>query len=365
MFKLITNLPRLVLFAGVLLANSSLHAQQAAKALPSLPPLPEYPAVTQIDANTSGEIYFQSTNPGDYKQLVLADQPSPDITVKALLTLPNNATAEHPVSAMVILHGSGGILPSRELDYAKWLAGQGVATMVIDTYAARGVTEQTPYGLRVAIVSDADEVADAYAALKLLNQHPLINHNKIGVMGFSYGGMATRAALDKRIYQNLANGVAPFALHVDFYGPCHFSLQSEHTTGAPYFSFRGAEDASNDLARCAKVEQHIRQTGSTAGSHIFANAGHGWEMTTERKFVATLNPAPCEQLLTPEGNWQLNGKLIEMPDNSDATIQFQTRLQLLGQMKQSCMSEGYIMGKDNVTHVQSNKMLFELIQRYL
>ncbi|WJG10048.1 dienelactone hydrolase family protein [Aliiglaciecola sp. LCG003] len=332
---------------------------------PPLPDFPDYPAPTELNATSSGEVYFSSVTPGDCKWLILADQILLATTVKAQLFLPAGASATQPVPAMVIIHGSGGILPSREIAYGKWMASQGIAGLVVNSYAARGVTEQTPYGLRVAIVSDADEATDAYGALKFLNQHPAINPNKIGVMGFSYGGMATRAALDERIHQNLAADVAPFALHLDYYGPCHFDLKTAETTGAALFSLRGAQDKSNDLETCARLENSLREAGSAVGSTIFPTAGHGWEMATPRQFVETLNPAPCKQVLMDNGDWQLDGQTIAVPSLNSREQKYQFRLGLLGQMKQSCMSNGYIMGQDKNTHELSQRLLLQYTTTYL
>ncbi|WP_299072773.1 dienelactone hydrolase family protein [uncultured Paraglaciecola sp.] len=355
-----------ILFKGpsvllLLLASVYALAQQP----PPLPNLPIYSDVSQLNASSQGELYFDSVSAGDYKLLVHPDGSLLDTRVKAQLFLPKNASAKHKVPAMVILHGSGGILPSRELAYGKLLASWGIAGLVVDTYGARGVTDATPYGLRVAIVSDADEVADAYGALRMLNRHPAINTNKIGLMGFSYGGMATRSALDKRIYDNLAQGVTPFALHLDYYGPCHFDLQTPKTTGAPLFSLRGAEDQSNDLVACANIENKLRTAGSAIGSVIYPRAAHGWEMPQPREFIATLNPAPCEQVLMDNGDWKINGVTLAVPPLKTREQKFHFRLALLGQMKKSCMSQGYAMGQDKDTHQQSNVVLKQLSKRYL
>ncbi|MDO6693696.1 dienelactone hydrolase family protein [Aliiglaciecola sp. 3_MG-2023] len=353
------------LFLLCLACVSFVGLSQEKRQPPPLPDFPDYPAISKVTENTHGEVYFSSVTPGDYKWLVLPEQTLATTTVKGQLFLPPGASADNPVPAMVILHGSGGILPSRELAYGQWMADHGIAGLVVNSYEARGVTEETPYGLRVAIVSDADETADAYSALTFLNQHPAINPEKIGLMGFSYGGMATRAALDSRIQQNMAPQVSPFALHLDYYGPCHFDLQTAKTTGAPLFSLRGAEDKSNDLEACARLENRLRDAGSAVGSTIFPSAGHGWEMATPRQFIATLNPAPCKQVLLENGDWQIDGTTIAVPAELSRQEQYHFRLGLLGQMQQSCMSEGYIMGQDKQTHSLSNLLLAQYTAAYL
>tara|TARA_B100001939_G_scaffold348208_1_gene374046 strand:- start:363 stop:1439 length:1077 start_codon:yes stop_codon:yes gene_type:complete len=333
---------------------------------PLLPPLPAYPA-PQKNPNPAdqGELYFSSTTPGEYKWLLYPDDSVVPTTVKGTLFLPKQASLQNPVPAMVILHGSGGVQDSREMAYGRELAAQGIAGFVVHSYEARGVTEVTSYGERVTLVTDADEVADAYAALKFLNRHPAIRADRIGVMGFSYGGMATRAALDQRIYDTQAEGVAPFALHLDYYGPCHFDLQTTGTTGAPLYSLRGAEDGSNDLVACALLEQKLRQAGSPVGSHIFPSAGHAWEMERTRAFVSTLNPAPCHQILTADGNWIINSTFLDLSDARTREDKYHLRQRVLKHMKDQCMSDGYIIGQDKQVHKLSNDLLKILINRHL
>ena len=147
---------RVILYCLAFAAFGCLAQEQ--RQVPPLPPLPDYPPVTELTATSSGEVYFSSLSPGDYKWLVLPDQVLPTTVIKAQLFLPPGASADKPVPAMVILHGSGGILPSREIAYGQWMASHGIAGLLVHSYHARGVRDETPYGLRVAIVSDADEV---------------------------------------------------------------------------------------------------------------------------------------------------------------------------------------------------------------
>ena len=57
------------------------------------------------------------------------------------------------------------------------------------------------------------------------------------------------------------------------------------------------------------------------------------------------------------GDWQLDGKITAVPNITSREDKYYFRLGMLGQMKQSCMSQGYIMGKDTRTHQQSNLLL--------
>jgi len=125
-----------------------------------------------------GKIYLGSLTPKNPIEMVKR-QSTAKVVVDGVLSLP--AEAKGPVPAMVIAHGSGGILPS----YALWTAAlnrAGIATFVVDSWGGRGITS-TRYDQ--SQVSNAANVADAFFALRLLATHPRIDAKRIGVMGFS------------------------------------------------------------------------------------------------------------------------------------------------------------------------------------
>lgn len=349
--------------------------------LPPLPPLPEYPAaVEQLNAQSAGEIFFESSTPADFKGLLFPCQaeqealdcePRNNTVVKGRLFMPKEATPENKVPAMVVLHGSAGIFPPleekfkgadpREISYGKFLSGHGIAAFVVDSYAARGVVAKTLYQLRVLVLSEADEVADAYSAKRILSTHPAIDPERIGLIGFSYGGTATRVAIDARIHKNWGSDMEPFVVHVDYYGPCYLDINTQKTTEAPYYSFRGKEDTSSDLDNCRRLENELRDAGSKVKHKIFKKAAHGWEIPITKKFDKTLNPAPCEIELDADGNWLIAGKPFTTPQGLSRQKKYEIRAGLLQLLQQSCLGDGYVIGRDEATWKKSNRRLLKIL----
>lgn len=137
----------------------------------AVPAFPEFPAsVDDLSNGQEGVIYFKTSTPFDLD--VLLGDPSLGIPTTGVgtLFLPETSTPTRS-PAMVLLHGSGGISPGREMEYGQLLADNG-----------------------------------------------------IGVGGFSYGGMAARFAMDDRIHRALAPEHKGFAAFVDYYGPCFQNL---------------------------------------------------------------------------------------------------------------------------------------------
>ena len=133
--------------------------------------------VASLADGRSGRIEFASITPSGPSELVRgAGAP---VTVGGTLALPAGTTARMP--AMVVAHGSGGILAGREDAWAARLNSLGIATFVVDSFAPRGLSSTARDQSRLSTMAN---LADALAALKLLATHPRIDPARIGVMGF-------------------------------------------------------------------------------------------------------------------------------------------------------------------------------------
>ena len=60
----------------------------------------------------------------------------------------------------------------------------------------------------------------AFGALKFLSEHPNIDPNRIGVLGFSWGGVVTMASATE-LYASQFGGNLRFAAHVAHYPICY------------------------------------------------------------------------------------------------------------------------------------------------
>jgi len=330
----------------------------------TLPDFPEFPAPTRaLTADTQGSVYFASETPFDFEVLLddsIAAQPT---TGTGTLTLPPGASPATPVPAAVVLHGSGGIAPGREHEYAAFLAEHGIAALVVDYYAPRGMTPETPYALRVVSVTEFDAVADAYGALDLLARHPAIDPDRIALMGFSYGGMAARIAMDERVRRTLAPERNGFAAFVDFYGPCFQAFGTEATNGAPLLTLRGTEDRSNDLAACREREAELRALGVTVESRVYPGAAHAWENHAPR---ALREDAPyvagCTFRYDPRGRPAVRGvPIADLPADASRADRIAARMQS-GRTLLDCVKTGYIVGRDDTTHEKAQAALLAFLR---
>ncbi|MEH6551891.1 MAG: dienelactone hydrolase family protein [Pseudomonadales bacterium] len=351
---------RIVLALGILLVAAYIffRMQGGTSGLVemALPDFPDFPAAqTEFGEDAQGDIYFSTATPFDFDVILDGMNHALPTTGIGELILPEGASAENPVPVMVLLHGSGGISPGRERVYGELLAANGIGAFVVNYYSPRGVTEDTPYMVSVISITEFDALTDAYGALRMLNKHPAVDVSRIGVAGFSYGGMATRYALDSRVKQVLAPDLQPFAVHVDFYGPCFQNMNMPSTTGAPLLTLRGDEDNSNDLEACLQRESRLQQLGANVTAHIFPGAGHAWEANRERK-LSESSPyvVGCLMEYDELGHAMANGEyIVNVPPQTSRADRVAIRMSS-GDVMGSCVKYGYIIGRDDDTRDKAN-----------
>lgn len=336
------------------------------KSLP-LPPFPDLPApLAALSAGASGDIYFPTKSPYDFSRVLNGYEALPVHAGKGTLVMPANASGAAPVPAMVIMPGSGGIQAGREMEYATLFAQNGIAGFIVDYYAPRGVAADTPYVMKTMIATEVDVMSDAYSALKILGTHPAIDASRIGVTGYSYGGMATRYVLDDRLKNIMATNVPPFALHMDIYGPCHQTLGHAGTTGAPYLAIHGDADNSVDPALCQEVYKDLETAGTSVESHVISGAGHAWETSKPlQEFTEGSYVRGCKFSFDPEtGAFLVDGKSGRFQPTPDMSRPQRAMVRAgLGELAGSCVGQGYTVGSNPKADKESKAIQLEFMKR--
>lgn len=333
-------------------------------ALP-LPEFADYPdAQLSLNTDDEGTIYYPVKSPYDFSRVLNGYDKLETHSGQATLVMPEGASAETPVPAMVILHGSGGIKDGREMRYAELFAQNGIASFVVDYYEPRGVKADTPYQMNTMIATEVDVMSDAYSALNILGTHPAIDASRIGVTGYSYGGMATRYVLDDRLKKIMAPDVPPFALHMDIYGPCHQTLGHSGTTGAPYLAIHGDNDNSVDPELCQQVYKVMEAAGTSVESHLMPGAGHAWENASPRKvFEEGSFVDGCSFTFdSKSGAFLVDGQAGFQP-LPDMTRPERAMVRAgLGELVGGCVGQGYLVGSDPETDKKSKAIQLDFMK---
>lgn len=203
-----------------------------------------------------------------------------------ILRVPYASGAE-PLPAIVIVHGSGGV-DSRGEHYAAALNRAGFITLEIDLWAPRHVRSAAERPRNVS-----ETLPDAFAALRFLSEQPQdVDPARIGIMGFSWGGVVSMLSATQANRDRYATGAQAFAAHAPLYPVCWIYNRAPGyaftaLTGAPVFIQAGTADAYDRPDRCATLQQSLPAAAQALVSvRMHSGATHAWE---RREPNATIN----------------------------------------------------------------------------
>ncbi len=231
--------------------------------------------------------------------VVLPNTPQSSLNIKAKLGLPAQEgshqrcfPAGRAVPAVVILHGSSGI-DSRGDFYARALNAAGIATLEIDMWEARGVTgpaNRPPLPLVT--------YPDAFAGLAYLSSHPNVSPDRIGVLGFSWGGVVSVATAEQLYADTFGGPNGPrFKAHVAHYPTCYVfnktdfpspplpptpaqaGIQFLNLTGARVLIQIGSEDDyDNGAGPCVALANTVNPGNNNVVEVVeYQGAYHAWD----------------------------------------------------------------------------------------
>lgn len=230
----------------------------------------------------TGVYSFATTTPKAFPELVKPGSAGEPATIAGHLFLPETVGK---APAVLLLHGSGGLYRAM-LDYwPKLLNRQGIAVFSLDRFGPRGVKSTAE---DQSLIPFAADVADAFAALRLLSTHPRLDARRIAVLGFSRGGIASlRTAVERLIAaQQLPDGLR-FAAHLQLYaGGCSGVFRLIPRPGvfskAPELWIHGDADDYTPLGACRDYAQRIGDAGTPVEFLTLPGARHKFDADDQR-----------------------------------------------------------------------------------
>jgi dienelactone hydrolase len=228
------------------------------------------------------------------------------LRIAARLGLPQDTNDKHP--AVVLLHGSAG--PSlREGGYADALNAAGFVTLEPDQWSARGLVGGATGRPRTVI----ETLPDLYGARAFLAAHRAVDAARIGVGGFSFGGVAAMLAATHKHNDRFLDRDHFRAFMPVYPATWTYNRVSDFEFGdlvdAPMLLITGALDQyDNDPEISAKLVAGLMPVDrSRIRIEVMANSHHGFDM-----------PGIDVEVSDPFGNQGKGGKVI-MRYNAEAT----------------------------------------------
>ncbi|WP_102794402.1 dienelactone hydrolase family protein [Bowmanella denitrificans] len=217
--------------------------------------------------------------------------PNEDLTIAGQLSIPQVGNTA-PLPAVVIVHSTAGI-DSTGSFYAQALNKAGIATLEIDMWTARGLNG----GSDGRPTSVPETMGDAFGALNFLTGLDAIDENRIGIIGFSWGGVMSMLSATKQ-YADLLGGGKTFAAHVAQYPVCWaYNLvpgyEFGELTGSPVMLQAGTLDTYDAPTSC---KQLVNSLPTDDREHVKLNlyygATHAWDRLEPQ--ITVFDPYACQ-----------------------------------------------------------------------
>jgi len=315
-------------------------------------------AATVLDnlaSRPSGKILFNSVTTKNRYELASASYDPKPVVIWGTLGLPEGGHAPYP--AMVLAHGSGGI---EQKDWERWvplLNRLGVATFVVDSFTPRGIARTVDDQSQL---DQSSNDADALAALQLLATDPRIDPARIGIMGFSRGGIVALETAVERFRRGVIHSDVKFAAHIAFYPGCglRYWRTPSPLTGAPIMMALGEFDNYTPGRACVAFADAMKAAGQDIAVHVYAGAQHDFDSTFTRLVTHPngTSSRDCRDREIDPVTWEY--RMLDTGEKSQDLALFTHALA-------GCMTRGVTTGGNPAAAAQAEHDVREFIVRVL
>jgi len=269
-----------ILFISLLIANSVLADTPLKILLKSF----KGGELVKIPSYNSGPFpnEFMSIKDGSYKN-------SP-VEIDALIAYPKKGEGPFPV--LVLNHASGGPkqFSSKWFKFDKQMAMQlrkkGITVMFIDNFSSRDAAN---VGADQSQVSTYSFYIDAFMTLEYLSKDPKINVKKVGITGWSRGGMNSLAITEKRIRDALISKDLYYAASLPRSNECHQSgyfRNPQPIKETKIWMVNGSKDDASHAHICEEYGKKMKANGADIEVTTKKGWGHGFEANYEPEYMA-------------------------------------------------------------------------------
>ncbi len=257
-------------------------------------------------AESAENISISTFTPIDYKEILSGSYKKKPDSISGNLYLPEEKSG--PVSAVVIMHGSGGIRQDTELAVSEAINRLGVATLVVDSFKGRGLSSTKDQGS----LPMAATVLDAFQALIGLQNRTDIAGDHVGIIGFSRGGVAALFSNQKPLKQAILGNAVGFSYHIPVYPGCSTQWDNVVPTAAPVLFLLGEKDDLTPAKKCKRYADRISTGGGLAKTIEYPGVSHQFLIEKSRKISGVGNFANCDMGIRDNGEMHYPSKGISV-----------------------------------------------------
>ena len=286
-------------------------------------------------ADTRQSFSYASANGiNSYADIYLGKKFEPQ-KLTGTLFLPAVCKSGAKVPAVIIQHGSGYPKQSWYEELAQRLDGAGIAALVANSFGERSITgtggDQTQ-------LSKANRVYDTFAAFRALQKVPCIDPKRIGVTGYSFGGIISRDMVESSLAKRLGGGQVLKA-SVPVYPSCQARWEKTQPTKTKVHYLLAGRDDYTPARYCLERIPELKKLGWDVSYTVYPKAHHAFIADySERYWSRGWTFRDCGlSLITPDGHEAVSmGSTRELSWREYVTV-----------LARSCGRQGVTIGRDS------------------
>jgi dienelactone hydrolase len=218
------------------------------------------------------------------------------VTISALYFRPatpaNDASGKTP--AVVALHGCGGMygtaarrdrLTQRHQAMADLLVAEGYAVLFPDSFNPRGRREICSLKIGNQRITQDNRRLDVLAALEFLRARPDIDGARVALLGWSHGGSAVLATMNRRhpVVAQFVTAEEPadmfYRTAIAFYPGCIESVRTRfgYTPASPVSIFIGESDDWTSPKPCVALGERMGAINAPLQVRTYPDTYHGFD----------------------------------------------------------------------------------------
>jgi|TARA_B100002003_G_scaffold110431_1_gene102198 dienelactone hydrolase len=187
------------------------------------------------------------------------------------------------------------------------LLNEGMGVFIGDSYTKRKIKKD------FWKLSLSARVLDGLVVLNTLSKHKNIDPNKIGITGYSYGGMVAFFTAYPKLLDLVTEG-KQYAAHMPVYPGCDVVFKDLSMTNKPMLMLHAELDDYAPTKDCIDYVSKLKKNGTPIELKIYKNAHHGFVFAVKvTKHADVGNYRKCKPgYVDDEGYWFYNGKQWKM-----------------------------------------------------
>src|SRR5258708_22359937 len=222
--------------------------------------------------------------------------------------------SRQPVPAIVLLHGRGGpysslahgrytaeTLSKRHKAWGVYWASRGYVALLVDSFGPRGYPqgfEKGSYDERPAEVSEQTvRPLDAYGALRYLRGRKEVRQDRIGVQGWSNGGMTVLVTMSQVVpgIDHPSRETGFRAALAEYPGCGMDAVKGEYRNYAPLLMMLASEDEEVSPKICQKFAEKAKKSGADLALAVYEGAEHNFDAPGPKKQSKQANREATEE----------------------------------------------------------------------